>query len=372
MINAEPVHKSPKLQPLNLVLYGSMIVLLAFALCYYKLRIFSDTAGYLTDIIRNDGFVIAHNRFISVLNQWLPVLLLKAHASLKVIAVAYSFSYTLVPVALALLCMHWLKRPYHALAIMLLVLLMNVLLFYYAVSELQMGLCLLLFYDSAADYAQQSGRRKVLDVLTIIILPTFAFSHPLCLPVFIGWLLYRLLKERADYRSTGIAVLCFFTAYGIKKIWFTTVYEAQKAFTWEIVRPFGFNYYDGPFAQSIYSHILTQTFMMPAVLLCTIVLLARMRKYRLLILLITMTGGIFTVILLTFEDWSTHFYDHYHEHMLQPAVFFLVLLFCYALAIPESRGHCHHLYDLAGKNQQRPRTAYSPPEVDIRLPRPDG
>jgi hypothetical protein len=42
-------------------------------------------------------------------------------------------------------------------------------------------------------------------------------------------------------------------------------------------------------------------------------------------------AGIFTLVLINFEDWGGHFYDHYYEHMLQPAIFLLALLCCYAL-----------------------------------------
>jgi hypothetical protein len=57
-----------------------------------------------------------------------------------------------------------------------------------------------------------------------------------------------------------------------------------------------------------------------------------LRKYWLAALLIIMPAGFLTIVLIGFEDWSTHVYDHYYEHMLQPAVFFIILLFCYALA----------------------------------------
>lgn len=325
-----PVLATGKLWPLWIVLYGSMATLLFFALYYYKLRAgFSDTSAYLINITRNDGFYIAHNRFVSVLNQWLPVLFLKMHASLNAIAITYSLGYSLVPVILALLCMHWLKRPYHALAIMLLVSLMNMLLFYYSVSELQSGLCLLLFYDAILD---QLRSRKAYVVSTLIIVPTVAFSHPMCLPVFIGWLAYRIIIEQPRYSSIAGATACFFAACAVKKIWFASTYESAKMLRWQSFRGLSWKHYSGPFAQSFYSYVVAEAFIVPVVLLCTIALLLWLRRYRLLFLLIAVTGLLFTIVVLAFEDWFINLYDHYYEHMLQPAIFFIVLILCYALA----------------------------------------
>jgi len=324
------VLKTYRISPLHAVLYGCMLVLLAFSLYYYKLRIFSDTAGCLTDIVRNDGFTMGHNRFICFINQLLPAAFVRAHAWMKAIVMAYSFNHMLVPVGLALLCMHWLKRPYHALALLLQVVLMNVLLFYYAISELQMGLFLLLFYDAVADHALETGRWKTFGILSLLIPPVLAFSHPMIL-AFTGWLCYRLLKDKSDYRNTAIAAACFFAGFLIKKTRFTSFYEMERGLTWEKVRPFGLNYLDGPFAHSVYEYILKETFMVPLVLLCSIILLARLRKYTLIGLMLVLVVGIFTLIVINFENWESHYYDQYYEHMIQPAVFFIVLGFSYGL-----------------------------------------
>lgn len=321
-----------RFQPLHAVLYGSMAVLLVLSLLYYKLRIFSDTAQYLTDMVRHDGFAVSHNRFVSVLNQVLPVIMLKLDASPAAIAMAYSFNYSLVPVTLGLLCIHWLRRPYHALAILLLVALMNVLLFYYTVSELQMGLCLLLFYDAVSDYTSDTKDWKSFSIVSILFLPTIAFSHPTALITCAGWICYRILKDRKDVFITGLSAAGLLASFIIKKLWFTSSYEAGKGLTWERIRPFGLNYYEGPFARSIYHYVFSEAFLVPLFLIVTIVFLVMMRRYLLIGLLLAMVTGIFTLVLINFEDWSTRLFDHYYEHMLQPAVFFIILMFCFALA----------------------------------------
>jgi hypothetical protein len=126
---------------LNVVLYCGMATLLFLSLYHYRLRIgFSDTSYYIVDMTRNGGLVIAHNRIVCILTQWLPALFIHFSAPLKTVAAAYSFCYSLAPVLMALLAMHWLWQPFTALTILLLFTLLNTLLFYYPVSELQTGL----------------------------------------------------------------------------------------------------------------------------------------------------------------------------------------------------------------------------------------
>jgi|GEM_PF-3413127 len=322
-----------KIPPLHLVLYGSMVTLLIFSLSYYKLRVaFSDSASYLTDITRNDGFFVAHGRFVSVLNQWIPFFLVKAGASLKALAVAYSFNYSLAPVLFSLICMHWLKRPYHALAIMMLVLLMNSLLFYYTCSELQMGLTVLLFYDAVVDRMKEKRSWPTFLLLTFLLMPFIAFSHPTNIAVFAGWVVYRMIRRWSDYRYVSIAGVWYIASYLAKKAWFTTTYEASQMVTWETFRPFGLNYYNGPFARSFYKYFVSEAFMVGVVFILMIVMLLWLRKYKLLVFVTGTMAVLFTIIVIKFENWSSHFYDHYHEHMMQTVIFFLVLSFSYGMS----------------------------------------
>jgi hypothetical protein len=317
-----------------------MVTLLVFALLYYKQRVaFSDSASYLTDITRNDGFFVAHARFVSILNQWIPVILIKADASLKALAIAYSFNYSLVPVVLSLMCMHWLKKSYHAVAIMLLVLLMNSLLFFYTCSELQMGLCLLLFYDAFIDSAEERQRWPTFLLLSIFLVPFIAFSHPTNVAVFFGWIVYRVIIRRSKYKYLTLAGVLYIISYLVKKFWFTTSYEAGRSLSWETVRPFGLNYYNGPFAQSFYRYVVAEAFLVPVVLILLIIMLVGLRKYTLLIFLIGIITALFTIVIIKFEDWGSQVYDHYFEHMFHTAMFFLIIGFCYALSIISGRTH---------------------------------
>ncbi len=147
-----------------------------------------------------------------------------------------------------------------------------------------------------------------------------------------GWIVYRLLVNRSGYKEVTFSAIVVFATLAAKKLWLTSTYEAGKMLTWEAIRPFGLNFYSGPFALSIYDYIVEDAFMMLAVLAATIGMLVWLRHYKFLGLLVIMIIGIFTLVLINFEDWKSHVYDQYYEHHLQSIMFFIVLIFCFALA----------------------------------------
>jgi hypothetical protein len=321
---------------LRIVTYAGAAVLLILSLYYYKLRDgFGDTPYDIVKMIHNNGFVIENNRFAAALNQWMPVLLLKAGAPLKAVAVAYSFCYVLTPMVMALLAIHWLRQTYTAIAILLLFTLMNSLLFYYPVSELQMGLATLLFYNGIIDYcAKERNRRAAFIAATILCVPTIAFCHPMAAPAFAGWLLYRLGRKDAKWSLTGIAVFCFAMAYIIKTLYFVSHYEAEagKNLTLGRVGSFGLNYYAGPFSISFYKYLLDDAFLVPLILLCSIALLIYQRRWLLLLTGLMAILLAYTVILLAFEDFTGgRTYEYYFEHYMQAPVVMLILVFIQAL-----------------------------------------
>ncbi|MBS1629291.1 MAG: hypothetical protein JST27_04450 [Bacteroidetes bacterium] len=326
------IHEARRRIPLlHLLLYAAMAVLLVFSAVYYKLRIFSDTAVIITDMIRTGWFATAHSRFIGSFYQVAPLLLSKLNAPLWEILLSYSLNHALIPVLCALLCMHWLHRPYQALAIMLQAVLMSVLLYYYPCSELQAGLFLLLLYDALADEAAAGRHKRSFLIATPLMLPVIVFSHPMMAPTLMTWLAYRLLKSDADFRRTFLVAGIILLVFLIKEFWFTSTYETAKMLTWETIRPFGLNYYSGPLARSWYKYVLDDTFLVPVIFLITLALLWRLRSYRLMGLLVLSCLGILTLVLINFENWNDHLYDQYYEHQLQPIVFFLVLFLSYAL-----------------------------------------
>ncbi len=326
----QPSHGNSR--ALHALLYVVMVVLLVYAIVFFKLRIFSDAAIIILDMLRLHGFGIAHARFVADINQLLPLGLATVHAPLKDVLLAYSVNHELVPIACALLCMYWLRRPYHALAILLLCVLMAVLLFYYPVSELQTGLILLLLYDALAEEAVEGRKVKAFYALGLVLLPVIVFAHPMAIVSLMGWLAFRLLKPRRKLSQIAFIAGVIFLTIAVKMLWFVSYYETNKLMSWDMARAYGLNYYVGPFARSWYKYLVQDAFPVPILFVVTIGLLWRLRNFRLLALLLLFSIGAFTLVLLNFENWNGAVYDHYYEHQMQPIIFFMLLILCDALS----------------------------------------
>jgi hypothetical protein len=88
---------------------------LGMAVYYYKARItYGDTGYYLYKMIQSEGFNIESGRAISVISQWLPLLLIKLSAPLRIVMIGYSVNFALVYVAGFLLIRYLLKSEFLA------------------------------------------------------------------------------------------------------------------------------------------------------------------------------------------------------------------------------------------------------------------
>ena len=88
-------------------------VLLVFAVVWAYARVFYiDSAYQLFDIINTGTFSVNDGRYAMVISQLLPLLCLKLHLPLPVIAVAYSLSFVLLDLKLLYLLVNWISY-YH-------------------------------------------------------------------------------------------------------------------------------------------------------------------------------------------------------------------------------------------------------------------
>jgi hypothetical protein len=318
---------------LKICLYASAAFLLFLSLRYWKIRSgFSDTPNYIVIMTRKNGFELAHNRYVAVVNQWLPVLLMKLKTSMLAIGISYSFAYTLAPVVMMFLALRWLKQPATALAILLLYTLLNALLFYYTCSELQMGLGLLLLYNGIYDYYLEAPGKRTLSfgIATMLLVPTVVFAHPMSIPVLACWVLFRLLCRKQSWQTLIIILLLIGISYLVKRGWFTSPYEAEKELKWEIFRSFGLSYYyGGNLTKTFYKYIWRDAFLVPLVLVLTVGMLIWQRNWRLLLSTLLSVVLLFTLVIIVYDDsgGGGPTYDHYHEHYMQPAMMFLLLGF---------------------------------------------
>ena len=304
------------------------LILVVIAIVFFKERAgFSDTPAYVVGMTCNKGFFIAHNRYVIIGCEWLPYLFLKAGMRLKAIALGYSLGHTLFPVILAAICLFVFRQPQKSLAIMLFWVIMSRELFYYPVSEFQMGMGLLLFYDSYLDNTINKPKSSNLFLLlSLIILPTIIFSHPIMILVFIAWVIYRVIKNNKPSKSiAGLIIVVAMISYAIKRLFFESGYEVTKMpSVTQVIEGLskGVHY---PLGTSFYEYIMAHEFIAPILFLITLFVLLLSKKFGIAAYLLLVVAGFVSLILLLFGA-ENNAYDHYFEHLLQPSIFFIVLI----------------------------------------------
>ncbi|MEZ4979699.1 MAG: hypothetical protein R2772_10430 [Chitinophagales bacterium] len=174
----------------NLLASLSIAVLLIFSLVFSLERILSaDTATYLYNLVNEREFAFGSQRFIAAFTQLIPLFFLKLNASLATVVAAYSFNMMLFH-ALVVLTIVFLFKDYKSAFVLLLShLIAGSLLFYYPVSEYQMGLSLsILLYSYVKTFKLYLSIKMHQFTLLFFLLLLILYSHPLAI-IFLAFLL---------------------------------------------------------------------------------------------------------------------------------------------------------------------------------------
>lgn len=152
------------------------------ALYYYKARItYGDTSYYLFKIIQNRGFNIESGRAVSVLSQWLPLLLIKCAAPLRAVMMAYSFNLALIYVCCFLCIRYWLKSYFLAWGALLCTHLNLHYGYYYPTEMIFSSAIIILIVAFLTCNDRQPERRmagKRFWMVSILLLISILFIHP--------------------------------------------------------------------------------------------------------------------------------------------------------------------------------------------------
>ena len=323
--------------------YAAAVVLIVLALVFYKERVlFSDSAAYIVHIISRNHFELSlHSRFVGILSQILPLTALRWHASLRCILLLYSLNSILIPVTCALLSLHWFKESRTAWSIFLFYTLMSTWLFYYPVSEYQMGLCLLLFYNGAYNYYSSAGRSgtPAFLALSLLLIPVVIFSHPLAMPVFISWLLLKKITDKYTWRQLLFPFVPALLSYLVKRLCFPVTYETDKAKGLDNFRNFSTHDLFSELGMDFVRYILHDYFLLPVLAVAVLLLLLKRKNYSGMAAFLLVLTGWWVLVTTAF---SSNHYDHYYEHMYQAIPFFISLYCCHIL-IPALRPYAGRL-----------------------------
>jgi hypothetical protein len=314
-------------------LFAGLISLLALSCVFAKERIiYTDTACYLDIMIGNGGFYVATNRFISLFSQVLPALGIALAIPLKWVLYMYSLNFILIPIISAVFCLLAFKDKATALAILFFYILMSRWVFYYPVSEFQMGLCFLLVYHSFLNYFFQNGQRRLwlFYIFSLIMTVIIIFSHPLSFYVFFAWLVWLLLDYPACRKwllacPAMVALISWYGRDHFFKAWvgYLAYDDKKKEGLQNFHQPVS-HYFNSELSRTFFKALTEHYFVILFLFVALIIWFLWKRKWLQALFFTGIVLSFWLLVTVSFKDWP---YQHYVEHLYQPLPFFTALVF---------------------------------------------
>ncbi len=226
-ISKNMTYSSPWMKYLGYLVLG---VLLVLSIVFYRERtLFVDIAFQTVKMITEPGWHIQVYRFGSGIVHALPLAAISMKMPLSVVLISYSISFTLLYLFLYHITVKWLKNEWLGIAIALLFTLNTYDGFYWATSELQQGLAVLIVFF--AFLLKYDGSKTWWQWLIIIMaIPTIGFYHPVMFIPFFFLMGFFWLSDKRFRRWDNfiISVLLLVTVFVIKPMYFTNNYDLNK------------------------------------------------------------------------------------------------------------------------------------------------
>lgn len=313
----------------KILAYTLSLALLVCAIIFYIERTtYSDTPIYIFEMIQKDKLWVATNRYISIFSQILPYIGLQLGAGLNVILLLYSINLILIPISLSLISLWKFKDYKSSIAILLFYTLINNFLFYYPVSEFQMGLTCLLFYHAYFTYNKEHKINFSFVITNIILIPTIIFSHPLSLVAFLIWLSFYVLSNK-DFKNKRLLlpITLAIIAFTIKTIFFATIVEDQN---YDVEKTNLLLKFDGDIAHALSNNLSVNFinywkahyFILFFIFALVVAFYIKRKQFINLFLFLACVLGSWSMVTIAFNNLS---YEHYTEHMYQLVNFTLCL-----------------------------------------------
>lgn len=319
--------------PVIWILVLAALTLLVFSIRFATERIvFTDTAVYLYTMADTGHSYIATNRFICLLSQVLPLAGIAMGLSLKTVIYLYSINCILIPIVSSFICFRVFRNKEAALAILLFYVLMSARVFYYPVTEFQMGLCLLLVYHAFVLWYCKKGKGKpwLFGLVSLPMVVTIIFAHPLVLYVYFAWSVWLFLnypesRKRLLIFPPVVALAAhFFKEYFFKAMVGASNYDEQrKEGLANFKAPVG-TYLDSVLGKGVLQALTGDYFIMLLLVVLLLLFYAGRKQWLNLLFFAGVVTGFWLLVTVSFRDWP---YDHYPEHLYQPVPFFISLAF---------------------------------------------
>lgn len=297
-----------------------MFAFVFFSIYFYQERLFLIDASYYTyNILHEETFFIAHNRFINYFNQWLPLLMMKMGVGLKGVLISYSLSFMLFYYAIFAIVAYLFKNHKAALFMVVTLVLSCRFKHFMAVTETTNTLAmsfLFIGWVTRDRYLSHTSERKEWGVALFIML-SLLIGHPIIfLPLlsFMAFYLvfYKQLKNPYAWLTLAFVLLALFLRY---KVLPTSGYEQNKMAALDKMGDTMNNFFD----QWTYHHLKEYTikhFKYGYYLyLIGLLALLYMRRYlSALVSLATMCAFVVVVVVIYYQGESVNMLESYYTY----------------------------------------------------------
>ncbi len=309
-------------------IFGSLtyLALAALSILFYKERTaFIDLAFHLFTILKDDDFFIQGSRFGSCFTKAFPLVGGKIGMSLDQIMKFYSVGFIIYYFSLFSLCVLVFKKYRFGLTLLLFNILMVVHTFYWAQSEFPQGLAMMIMYFAFLSKESEfdTSNRFWYQPINSFLLFALAFFHPLLIIPFAFASVYFYYFKHIDRVLLLKNGIIFFILYLVKKLFFTSAYEAEanKGFdNFSLLFPNYFNIQSNK--NFVYTLIQEYYFLIPAFILLFYYFIKE-KRYLPLLFILGCFGGYLLLVNVSFHGGGTE--QFYIENLYLPLSLFVII-----------------------------------------------
>ncbi len=204
---------------------------LCMTLFFYQERIYyTDTAFYLFNMVQKESFFVAHERYIAIFAEILPVLMLKLHAPLKWVSLAFSLNIGLFYLSIFLFLKKVIRSESAIWSLIFLLSLPVSDTFYFVAAELIIGLAYTLLTAVFIEKYIENNQSKYL-IISILLIIFSIWVHPIIPLCILGIIGYCMAEKQFKVKKTLIfpmitaIIVIFLRQQGIIGDW----YDKQSA-----------------------------------------------------------------------------------------------------------------------------------------------
>lgn len=308
-------------------------ILGALSVYYFVERtVFTDIAFHLCYILKDNDYAIQNFRFVSFLTQSVPLFASRLNAPLEFIMQFYSLAFILLYGGVFAINLYVLKSKEFALTMLLFSTLMVTHTFYWIQSEFPQGIAIMLLYFGLLyTHIETKGnviRKTVFRPVTILLLFTILFSHPLIIFPFSFiciFLIFNTNKNRIAYTKELFA---FTLLYLIKRKFFNTEYDSQATEKLSNIKYQLLNFFDLESNALFFQYVLKDYFLLIICLISLVVFYFIKHNWLKLGLILLYFFGYLVLVNISYPDGAEQYYI---ENLYLPLSIFVAVPLAFEL-----------------------------------------